>query len=430
MNSTILILGLSILLVNLRLLIFGILEMPLYARTTLIIPILLGAWMLRGKISQTIKEWKLVSWETFFTVSLTVTGIFHGIALAAGKEKIFTDIIPYFSSSSFFIIFPLMMLSLKLSSETWLKVVFIVGIPIVWVSSLMMMFLHLADKDHLNHIADRFREHILPSNLTETFGHTYVFPSVRNLGHLSDLAASSVAIGALSLMFLTYSILALPKRSKFGMFLLFTSYLGFAGVYFSTSIWSIAIFGGLLGLVFLVGLSSEEFRRSGLSYYAACPMFLMAYLSLRFFNYTYSPGQRLLAYAKDWTILDRFTIETAGEVQASTVLWQTSKQGIGLDTNEFHFLLGVKRIGLIPNIGWVIFVFSFLFFFRPKLLQDKKALCVFLGCSGFLLGSFHYDALSFWGNNYLYALMWLVLISGYRSQGETPVEAQVKTSWI
>ena len=385
----------SIALANLRVLAFGLLRIPEYARISLVLPLLILGGVLLLKIVRE-KHLGLVKVQIPLLIGYLGTLVYLGNELYQKRLDFFFDVIPHFSSTALFILFPILLISVSTAVAEFVLVR--VGLVIIWVGAPILIGLNLLDPHYELRLVDQLRIFLLPDTLVRLFGSTYMYSSIRNFGHLGDLAASSAALGALGFFFVLYSI---PQTGFRKGFFILSGFLGVAAVYFSTSIWNYSVLLASIVALGAVGfLVKAKWRFSFLREGLLMCLFLLS-LSYFFENATFSIPNRIYCYLRyNPQVVDKF-VPPVKSLDAK--LWRNEVDSQE-SSYEYHFLGVYQKSGLIPSFGWIFFVFSLFYFCGRAISSGGESLALFGGALFFFAASFHYDAVSFWGNNYLFAL--------------------------
>jgi hypothetical protein len=389
---------------NFRLWIFAALGLHRYARLFLLFcPLVLVALIpvshLRGPEAPKFSRLEKCLLALWF-VSLAHLANAHWIT----GLSFWFDLLPILGSTAYFVVIPLILLRIRPATVELRRVLDGLAAAIVILGGGFTAGLAVWNQLVGHALIERLVEAAMPSELATSFGNSYLVGGNRNIGHLITVSTSAAAVAALG----TYALWralgdpGLSRRAR--SFAVFIYGFAFTSVYLSTTLAPLAAF-----LLVNAGLAlAAAIRRPALR--APLARILAgstAWISLVAWAFP-ATLNRILYYRGNQDLYAPQFVPSIGGCTLGDMLWRVSSAPAGPSCSgaELHFLDWIFSFGIIPSLGWVLWMLSPFWFWKKLRALEPDAVALYGFVFTMLLSSLHYNAVAVWGNNYLYALVW------------------------
>lgn len=398
-------LGVAVALVLFRFVISAAFGIQAYVRYYLPLPVMAAAIVFLLDLKKYGVRASKFTWVECATGFFLVLSSIYWVQIYFTSRDLFLGLFTKSFSTQFVLIFSMLLLRTAIRVEDIYHLIRILSYGIIWISAgffIVLPFFYYAN-DIVNFILPFPEQMALGS----------VFSSMRRAGFLIRLEPSACALLAATILLIfeifSLKLNELPKSKV----LVVTALVGIIGTIFSTSFTAIA---GFVVLIFMAYYFSKKEKKISFSYLGVITLILVVFLVgatqvrtgiqlfTRLLEYIASPGVLLEGYRPDFGC------------SVQTLIWNLDPiflKRVPCTFREWHVLARVANHGLLPNLGFLFWLFLPIYF----LFQIKRFDGVFRGlvffCFAFTFCAIHYSGAEAWGNNYLFLLAMVGVVKFY-----------------
>jgi len=311
-------------------------------------------------------------------------------------------LLPRLSSVLYVMVFPLALLLLDWKSEDYLFVIRKLCYVMIWVGGsvaiINSILIYGFKISTFTIICWGF-----PIDLVKSYGSSYKFDGqIRMLGFLFNLEHSQLAVASAT-VFLLSEYLLNKKSCHKNLFI--TVIFGMITFPFYSSI--IVNIVGYSTLLLCIYLFSQ--RRTKI----ITTIFFPFILTLSMYVNHISWG-KLDYYLRKWQYFVSLFIPNFSGCYTKNFFWAPFRDAgyNGMCSfSEIHSLSYIPEFGLIPMLPWLLVLFSPLYFFSQYKKLPRSVLPSLLMMICYLGGAIHYSGVENWGNNYVFLLGLLSILT-------------------